>query len=321
MMNLPQVVGILHLLGDESRLRLCALLQGRELTVTELVRVMGVSQSSVSMHLGRLREAGLVRDRRRGQHAYYALAADTLPATARALLDEATRADDPTLAADRQRLRALDDAARGAFPEMFAGEMERHYSPGRTWHSLAMGLAALLDLGDVLDVGSGDGAAAVHLAPRCRALTCIDTSPQMVAAATARLAGFAHVRAEVADAAAMPFADNRFDAVLVFHTLTYAENPAAVLAECARVLVPGGRLVVLSLDAHDAREVTASFGERHPGFAPARLAAMMTDAGLTSVAAQVVSREARKPHFSVVLGTGHKPASVALSPSGPGPRP
>lgn len=305
MMNLGQTVGMLSVLGDESRLRLCALLEGRELSVGELVRVTGLGQSSVSMHLARLRDAGFVRDRRAGPHAYYTLS-EALPATARAILDEACRADDATLTADRQRLDALQAEARGALPEAFAGEMERHYSPGRTWPSLASGLAALLDLGDVLDVGAGDGAVAAYLAPRCRSLTCIDTSPRMVAAAEARLAGFAHARALVADGAAMPFDDARFDAVVLFHTLTYAERPEAVLAECARVLRPGGRLVVLSLDAHTARNVTAAYGERHAGFSPDTLRAMLVRAGLTVTAAGLGARETKKPHFRVVLGTAEK---------------
>src|SRR5450432_971192 len=179
-MSLAHYVGTLNLLGDESRIRLCALLRERELSVTDLVRVTGISQSRVSTHLARLRERGFVRDRREGQHAFYALSVDTLPETARAFLDEATGSGDPTLHGDQQRLQELDREQRGSLPESFAGEMERHYSPGRTWQSLAVGLSALLELGNVLDVGSGDGAAAGYLAPYCRSLTCIDTSTRMI---------------------------------------------------------------------------------------------------------------------------------------------
>lgn len=239
-MNLARYVETLSLLGEESRLRLCALLRERELCVSDLVRVTGISQSRVSTHLGRLREAGFVRDRREGPQAFYALAADALPETARAVLAEAVASADPTLEGDQRRLRELDAERRGSLPEAFAGEMERHYSPGRTWQSLALGLAALVRLGDVLDVGSGDGAAASTLAPHCRSLTCVDTSERMIDAARERFARLAHVRAEVADAHELPFRASSFNAVLVFHTLTYAEHPAQALAECARVLRPGG---------------------------------------------------------------------------------
>src|SRR4029079_15239947 len=172
-MSLSEYVDTLNLLGDESRIRLCALLRDRELCVTDLVRVTGISQSRVSTHLGRLREANFVRDRRHGTQCFYALAVDTLPGTAKAVLDEAASSADPTLAGDQRRLLELEAERRGGLPESVADELERDYSPGRTWRSLAVGIAGLLDLGDVLDVGSGDGAAAGALAPYCRSLTCI----------------------------------------------------------------------------------------------------------------------------------------------------
>ena len=308
-MDLSHYVGTLNLLGDESRLRLCALLRARELSVTDLVRVTGISQSRVSTHLARLREGGFVRDRREGQHAFYGLALDTLPGTARVILDEAIGSADPTLEGDQERLRALEAERRGGLPESFVGEMERHYSPGRTWQSLAAGFAALVRLGDALDLGSGDGAAVSSLAPRCRSLTCVDSSERMVDAATARLAGFPQARALVADAHALPFAADSFDIVLVFHTLTYAEHPAQVLAECFRVLRPGGRVVLLSLDQHQQRELTAPYGERHAGFSPAALRALLARSGLRVVSSEVACRESKKPHFQVVLAIADKPNS------------
>jgi ArsR family transcriptional regulator len=256
--------------------------------------------------MARLREGGFVRDRRDGQHAFYALALDTLPRTANVVLDDALASADPTLAGDQRRLSELDAEQRGRLPESFAGEMERHYSPGRTWQSLAVGLAALLRLGDVLDVGSGDGAAAGHIAPYCRSLTCIDTSARMIDAARKRLARHGHVTAEVADVHALPFETASFDSVLVFHTLTYAAQPERAIEECARVLRPGGRLVLLSLAQHEQREVTAPYGERHPGFSPRALRALLSKAGLEVTFSDVACREAKKPHFEVVLAIADK---------------
>lgn len=305
-MLLSRYVETLNLLGDESRLRLCALLRERELRVTDLVRVTGIAQSRVSTHLARLRDAGVVRDRRDGPQAFYALAEDALPEAAKAVLAEATSAPDPTLESDRRRLEELEEERRGGLPESFAGEMERHYSPGRTWQSLTAGLCALLRLGDVLDVGSGDGAVAAMIAPRCRSLTCVDLSPRMIEAARERLAGHDHARAEVGDAEDLPFRPSSFDAVLVFHTLAYAEHPARVLAECTRVLRPGGRLVLLSLDRHEQQEVTAPYGERHAGFSPRAIRALLSRAGLSVVVCEVACREAKRPHFEVVLAIADK---------------
>ncbi len=308
-MNLAHYVGTLNLLGDESRIRLCALLRDRELSVSDLVRVTGISQSRVSTHLARLREGGFVRDRRHGQHSFYLLAANTLPGTAKAVLDEATKSADPTLEADQRRLSELDAEERGNLPEAFAGEMHRHYSPGRTWESLATGLAALLRLGDVLDVGSGDGAAAAYLAPHCRSLVCIDTNQRMIDAARERLALYPHARAQLADVHELPFRASSFDSVIVFHTLTYAQHPQRAVEECARTLRPGGRLVILALDKHDQADVTAPYGERHPGFSPRTLRTLLSRARLGVASCDIACREAKKPHFQVVLAVAEKPRS------------
>src|SRR5688572_16503524 len=186
-MSLSAYVDTLNALGDESRLRLCALLRERELCVTDLVRVTGMAQSRVSTHLGRLREAGFVRDRKNGTQCFYGLAEDALPPAARAVLDGAAEANDPTLIGDQRRLLELEAERKNGLPDWAADDLERYYSPGRTWQSLSAGIAGLLELGDVLDVGSGDGAAAAVLAPYCRSLTLIDLNPRLVDAARARL--------------------------------------------------------------------------------------------------------------------------------------
>ncbi|HEX4405253.1 MAG TPA: metalloregulator ArsR/SmtB family transcription factor [Polyangia bacterium] len=306
-MDLNGYVDTLTLLGDESRMRLCALLRDRELCVTDLVRVTGIAQSRVSTHLGRLREAGLVRDRRKGPQSFYGLVTAALPEAVRTCLDEVATSGDATLDGDLARLRELEAERRGDTPGHLVDELDRDYSPGRTWRSLTVGLAALLRLGDVLDVGSGDGAAAAAVAPHCRSLTCVDTNARAIEAARERLREHGNVRTQVADAHALPFDDASFDAVLMFHTLTYAEHPARVLKECARVLRPGGRVVVLCLDEHRQSEVTARYGERHPGFSPSSVRGLLSRAGLTVASAEVASRELKKPHLQVVLAIADKP--------------
>jgi len=309
-MNLARYVDTLNLLGDESRIRLCALLRERELCVTDLVRVTGIAQSRVSTHLGRLREAGFVRDRRQGAQSFYALALDHLPETARAFLDEATALGDPTLEGDQRRLLELDAERRGDLPQSVV-EFELDYSPGRTWHSLAVGIAGLLKLGDVLDAGSGDGAAASSIAPYCKSLTCVDANPRLISVAEERLAKYPHARSQVADVHELPFEAASFDSVLMFHTLTYADRPQRALEECTRVLRPGGRLVVLCLDEHKQLEVTLHYGERHPGFSPAALRSLLDRVGLSVLTAEVACREAKKPHLQVVLAIADKPVPTS----------
>jgi ArsR family transcriptional regulator len=311
---LAQYVETLTLLGDESRLRLCALLRDRELRVTDLVRVTGISQPRVSSHLGRLKDAGYVQDRREGSQSFYTLTLEELPRSARTLLDEATQSADPTLENDQSRLLELEAERRGHSADPFADDIERDYSPGRSWHSLALGLAAGLDLGDVLDVGCGDGSASACVAPYCHSLTAVDTDERRIDLASERLARFEHAKAEVADVHALPYEDASFDAVLLFHTLTYAEHPERALAECSRVLRPGGRLVLLCLDKHDQQHVTRRFRERHPGFSPRRIKSLLARAGLDLLGADVACRENRRPHLQVVLGVAKKPRAQSPNP-------
>ena len=308
-MELSRCVETLSLLGDESRLRLCALLRDRELCVSDLVQVTGISQSRVSTHLGRLREAGIVRDRRQGAQSFYTLAYATQSESVQALLEEVTSSADATLGGDRKRLAELEAERRGEAGAL-ADDLERYYSPGRTWRSLTVGIAALLALGDVLDVGSGDGAAAAAIAPYCRTLTCVDINARLIDAARDRLARFAHVRVDVADAQQLPFGAGSFDTVLMFHTLTYTEAPLSALMECARVLRPGGKLCVLCLDAHQQPEVTAPYGELHQGFSTASVSRLLEQAGLRVLSAEVACREMKKPRLDVVLAVANKPAAA-----------
>jgi SAM-dependent methyltransferase len=310
-MGLGDYVETFSLFGDESRLRLCALLRDRELWVTDLVRVTGIAQSRVSTHLGRLRDAGVVRDRKQGTQCFYALAPEQLSPSVSALLEEASHATDPTLAGDRQRLVELEAERRGELPGSVSDDLERYYSPGRTWQSLALGIAALLELGDVLDVGSGDGSAAAQIAPYCRSLTLVDTNPRAIEAASERMARHPHVRVEVADAQALPLPAASFDTVLLFHTLTHAEDPGKVLTECARVLRPGGKLVLLCLDRHQQHEITARYGERHPGFSSDEVRKLLAGAGLEVTTAHVACRESKKPHLQVLLAVADKPVPTA----------
>lgn len=307
-MTLSDYVETLNLLGDESRLRLCTLLRGRELCVSDLVHITGITQSRVSTHLGRLRDAGFVSDRRKGSQSLYTLASDALSKTVLSVLNDADQAADPTLEGDLRRLSELEAERRDGREPGPADELERYYSPGRTWQSLAAGVGALLKLGDVLDAGSGDGAAAVTIAPYCRSLTCIDTNARMLDVARERLRQFPHVSLQVADVHELPFPAQSFDSVLLFHTLTYAEQPARALAACARVLRPGGRLALLCLDRHQQQEVTARYGERHPGFSPSMLRELLSDVGLDVMGADVACREAKKPHLQVVLAIADKPS-------------
>ncbi|MAL04190.1 MAG: ArsR family transcriptional regulator [Arenimonas sp.] len=309
-MDLDAWSACLKVLSDPTRVRLLALLESEELTVAELAAITRLAQPRVSTHLARLKEADLVRDRRAGVSAYYRFNGDTLdPGEAR--LWEALRdsTDDPLLRQDAERLPAVlaTRAADQNWADSVAGDMERHYSPGRTWEALARSTLPLLEPGDVLDVASGDGVLGELLAPHARRYVCVDSSARVVNAARERLRKYAHVEVLEGDMQALDFPAAQFDLVLLMHALTYAERPAQAIAEAARVLRRGGRLVATCLGKHEHRAAVTPYGHVNLGFTVKELRRHAEKAGLEVTVCEAVTREKRPPHFEVLTLLARKP--------------
>lgn len=301
MPTLENTLGLLHLLGDETRVRLLALVEREELTVAELTSILELSQSRVSTHLGHLKQAGLVSDRKAGVASFYTM--NTLSDPAKSLWQLVSASGtDRTLERDRQRLEALRRARREAtkWPDTVAGEMERHYSPGRTWETTARGLVGLLRLGDTLDIGSGDGAIGQLVVERARSLTCLDNSEHMIDAARRRLAGHANARMCLGDMHELPFEDESFDDIMLFNALTYSLRPESVLAEARRVLRPGGHVSVMCLHRHDHSDIVARYDHVNLGFSESELMRLHDAAGLKVQSLGVCTRERRKPYFEIL---------------------
>ena len=300
----------LKVFADATRVRLLALLAREELTVAELSAITQLAQPRVSTHLAKLKEGGLVRDRRAGVSAYYRFDEDALDPAQRALWQSiSTGSDDPLLRQDAERVPAVlaMRAADQNWADSVAGDMERHYSPGRTWEALARSALPLLETGDVLDIASGDGVLAELLAPHAGRYVCVDASPRVVAAARERLRRYPNVEVREGDMHALPFADAGFDLVVLMHALTYAAKPAQAVAEAARVLRPGGRLLLSSLARHEHRSVVAAYGHLNLGFGARQLRQFAERAGLRPGPVESVTRERRPPHFEVISLIAVKP--------------
>ena len=302
-MDLDAWSACLKVLADPTRVRLLALLEREELTVAELAAVTRLAQPRVSTHLAKLKEADLVLDRRAGVSAYYRFNGDNLESAERSLW-EALRAgtDDPLLRQDGERMPAVlaTRASDHNWADSVAGDMERHYSPGRTWEALARAALPMLAPGDVLDVASGDGVLAELLAPHARRYVCIDSSSKVVLAASDRLRRLDRVEVLEGDMQALPFDRPQFDLVLLMHALTYAEKPALAIAEAARVLRPGGRLLVTCLAKHEHKSSVVPYGHVNLGFTEKELRKFAAKAGLSVQVCQVVTQEKRPPHFEVL---------------------
>ena len=300
----------LKVFADATRVRLLALLAREELTVAELSAITQLAQPRVSTHLAKLKEAGLVRDRRAGVSAYYRFDEDNLDTVQRELWRSLRDgSDDPLLRQDAERVAGVlaNRAADQNWADSVAGDMERHYSPGRTWEALARTALPLLETGDVLDIASGDGVLAELLSPHAKRYICIDTSARVVAAAVERLRRFPNVEVREGDMHALPFKDASFDLVVLMHALTYSTKPAQAVAEAARVLRRGGRLLLSSLARHEHRSVVEAYGHVNLGFSEKELRKFAEKAGLEIANAETVTRERRPPHFEVLSLTAVKP--------------
>ena len=310
MPSLDSAVDLLHVFGDATRVRLLSLLAREELSVAELTSILELPQSRVSTHLGRLKEAGLLRDRKVGASTRYAVNDGAMPEQARGVWELlSTQLDDRVLEADRKRSSNLRRARERAesWPESIAGEMERHYSPGRTWEATAHGLLGFVELGDVLDVGAGDGAIAALLSSRAKTYTCLDHSERMIEAARKRLSAQPNIQFAVGDMHELPFPAKSFDQVLLFNTLPYAEAPERALEEASRVLRADGRLAVVTVAAHEHAGVTAAYGHLQVGFSARSLRRLLEQSGLAVDECAVTLRERRKPYFEVVTAFATKP--------------
>ena len=301
-MDLGSTTTLLRLLSDPTRVRLLALLEREELTVAELSAVLRLAQPRVSTHLAKLKEADLVRDRRAGVSAYYRLNADLgvkPTALLHALRENVTDAfidDDarrlPTILAQRARAEGWADSV--------AGDMERHYSPGRTWEAMARALTGLIDSGDVLDIASGDGVLAELLAPHAHSILCLDASERVVGAARTRLKAFANVEVRLGDMHALGLGSRKFHLVLLMQALTYSDRPQQVVAEAAQALRPGGRLLATTLARHAHRTAVEPFDHRNLGFREDELREFATKAGLKVLSCERITRERSAPHFAML---------------------
>ncbi len=301
-MDLGSTTALLRLLSDPTRVRLLALLEREELTVAELSAVMRLAQPRVSTHLAKLKEADLVRDRRAGVSAYYRANTELDTRSAALLHSLHANVDDGLLDDDADRLpTVLARRARAeGWADSVAGDMERHYSPGRTWEALARALTGLIEVGDVLDIASGDGVLAELLAPHAHSILCLDASDRVVTAARKRLKAQRNVEVRLGDMHALDVGDRRFDLVLLMHALTYSEQPAKVIVEAARTLKPGGRLLATTLARHAHRNTVVPFDHRNLGFRDEELREFARKAGLKVLSCERVTRERRPPHFEVL---------------------
>lgn len=286
-------------LGDPTRLRILKLVGEAPLNVSELVSLVGVAQPSVSHHLAKLKGLDLIREERQSGYTYYSLS--VAPTDPRWPLIRMTRDSDDT----------HGDAGR--LLELLKRREDRHtlnerlLEPGQSWAMWARALAFLLPPLDVVDFGCGTGVLTVELARWAKRVTAVDRSPQALHQAEARATreGLKNVAWLEADLHELPIVSGKKELVVASQSLHHVDAPNAVLAEAARILKPGGKVVVLELMPHREEWVRERLGHKHLGFEPDVLEEQLVGAAFRHVQLTPAPRDGGSP-FRAFLLTGVK---------------
>ena len=316
---MEELLGALKAAAEPTRLRMLALCARGELSVTELTQILGQSQPRVSRHLKLLCGAGLLQRYREGTWAFYRLADRGVAAALARTLVEAIPPTDAALARDLDRLERIKRSRAEAAAAYFSANAAR-WREIRSLHVHERDVEAALlrllpgEVGSLLDVGTGTGSMIELFAPRVRHAVGIDTSREMLAVARANLerAGLlARCQVRQGDMYQIPYEDASFDAVVLHQVLHYAEDPAAAVAEAARVLRPGGRLLLVDFAAHELETLQTEHAHRRLGFDDAEVDAWLKASGLAPARPQHLPGAA----LTVVIWPADRPEAGRARPS------
>src|SRR3989442_9502208 len=281
----PAILDHLSALSDPTRSRILLLLDRHELTVSELCDIMQLPQSTVSRHLKALAEAGWIRARAEGTSNLYTIRRDELDAAARRLWQLVREQVGPTPAAtnDQRRLQSALAERRTKSQEFFsssAGQWDRLRDDlfGDRFHLAALAAFAGRDW-IVGDLGCGTGQVSAALAPFVARVVAVDASAAMLQAAKKRLQPFDNVDLRRGELEALPIDDGRLDAATLMLVLHHVPEPARALAEVARVLAPGGRLILVDMLPHDREHYRQQMGHVWMGFSGEHVTGLLRDSG------------------------------------------
>jgi ArsR family transcriptional regulator len=310
MIGLGGTSRLLKSLADETRLRLLNLLREEELTGTDLMEILNMGQSRVSTHLALLKEVGLVSDRREGRRTFYGLAPGPRTELAERVLAE--NKTSPEFEQDHAALEALRErrhTERRAYFDRVAASFGEELLPGRTWEGLARGILKLAPRARYADLGIGDGLLTLMIAGVAERVTAVDLSGEMLSQllARAKKQGIDNIETVEADIEALPLPECSHDIVVLSQALHHARDPRRALSEAHRVLVRGGRVLVLDLLAHGEEWVRDKLEHVHLGFTEAELEEFLRVAGFSNVSVERAARDPHPPHLMTLLASATRP--------------
>jgi ubiquinone/menaquinone biosynthesis C-methylase UbiE len=308
----PAIHDHLSALADTTRSRLLLVLDRHELTVSELCAVLQLPQSTVSRHLKALADSGWIASRADGTSNLYTMVRDSLDAAARRLwpLVREHAGSTPAAAQDQRRLQAALAERRTKSQEFFsssAGQWDRVREElfGDRFHLAALA-AFTQSTWTVGDLGCGTGQVSAALAPFVKHVVAVDASAAMLQAAKRRLHGFDNVDLRRGDLEALPIDDARLDAATVMLVLHHVPDPGRALSEAARVLKPGGRLIVVDMLPHDRENYRQQMGHVWLGFSDEQMSRFFDESGFTNVRVVALPSDAKSKGPGLFVATGIK---------------
>jgi ubiquinone/menaquinone biosynthesis C-methylase UbiE len=308
----PAILDHLSALSDATRSRVLLLVDRHELTVSELCAIMQLPQSTMSRHLKALADSGWIAARAEGTSRLYIMTADLDPSARRLwLLVREQVGSTPAASQDQRRLRTALAERRTKSQEFFsssAGQWDRLRDElfGDRFHLAAF--AALAEASWVVgDLGCGTGQVSAALAPFVSRVVAVDASAAMLQAARKRLHGFANVDLRRGDLEALPIDDARLDAATLMLVLHHVPEPERAIAEVARVLKPGGRVLLVDMAPHDRDSYRQQMGHVWLGFSDDHVKRMLADAGFQETRIVALAPDARAKGPGLFVGTARKP--------------
>ncbi|MDB5558556.1 MAG: ArsR family transcriptional regulator [Enterovirga sp.] len=290
-LGLGSALGALRALSEDTRIRVLALLADGELSVSDLTDILGQSQPRISRHLKLLVEAGLLERHREGAWAFFRLSDRAETALLlRPILAALDRAD-AQLSQDRERLAEVREQ-RAAAAQNFFARLAPRWDSLRSLHASEEAVEAAVveavgskQIRSLLDLGTGTGRMLQLLGPRAERIVGLDASHAMLSVARANLerAGISGVELRQGDIYAPPLVRESFDLVIIHQVLHYLDDPGRALAQAARCVAPGGRLLVVDFAPHELEFLRDSEGHRRLGFAPSQVTDWLEEAGLDSI--------------------------------------
>lgn len=321
-LSLASAVGVLKAVAEPTRLRVLVLLSRGELNVKDLTRVLGQSQPRISRHLKLLAEAGLVERAPEGSWVYFRLAEEGPGGEVARQILQGIDHSDSVLVRDRRRAEALQSErqeAAQAYFQTHAADWDKIRALHVAEADVEAAVSSALGPGPfdlLVDIGTGTGRMLELFAPRFRRGIGLDLSPAMLAYARAKLerAGLTHAQVRQGDIYDLPLGDQTADAVVMHQVLHFLSDPQRAIREAARVIAPGGRLLIVDFAPHELEFLRDEYAHERLGFSGPVVSQWLSDFGLQMLETHdfAPAEGTTRDKLTVSLWLAGRPSGVAV---------